>query len=107
MLPVAAAKPKKPDEVEVSAPLLTDSRDAKTVVTPPSDGTVPSVRMKRYFVAKVPTKDEIKAKLQCHILGQDDAMEEMAMLGYQILLEKAHVEADATWKFRGPHKLVF
>lgn len=106
-VPVVAAKVQAPNLADAYIPLLTDSRDVKNVVTPPADGTVPLLRMKPSFAAKVPSKDDIKAKLQRQIMGQDEAMEEMAMLGYQILLEKAHVEADVTWKFRAPHKLVF
>lgn len=89
----------KIDETSTTAVAATFTRTA--------DGTMPFLRMKTNFAAKVPSKAEIKAKLQRHIIGQDDAMDEMAMLGYQILLEKAHVEADSTWRFRAPHKLVF
>lgn len=108
-MPVVPLTAKLTDVIYPEVPQVLDSnfKNVKAVTVQPADGTVPLLRMKRDFAAKVPSKSEIKAKLQYHILGQDEAMEEMAMLGYQILLEKAHVEADATWKFRAPHKLVF
>jgi ATP-dependent Clp protease ATP-binding subunit ClpX len=80
---------------------------AAATFTIPADGTIPLLRMKSNFAAKVMSQAQIKDRLKAHIVGQDDAMDEMAMLGYQILLEKAHVESDSSWRFRAPHKLVF
>lgn len=93
---------------EESTTLLSLSAAAVVATnTRPADGSIPLLRMKSSFMDKVPSKAAIKAQLQQHIIGQDEAMDEMAMLGYQILLEKAHAEADSTWQFRAPHKLVF